>query len=128
MFDGAQPEATSGRFLLLHRLRLDPIKHCDRCFFMVSSSSQAFFLDEIEESYNTNPPLIFYLNKSGFRSMCCLFSLFFFFGWATWGCDRVGHCPVDTGSLGPAGSPARANFWGQCLQELHLQLTTPHKQ
>ena len=59
---------------------------CDRCFFIVSSSFPGFFLNIMEESYNMNPPLIFYPNKSGFRSMCCLFSLFFFWlghkGWA----------------------------------------------
>jgi hypothetical protein len=40
--------------------------------------SQAFFLDTIEEAYNINSPLIFYQKKSGFRSMCCLFTQILF--------------------------------------------------
>ena len=62
--------------------KLDPIKHYDWIAIVASSwfpfPSRAFLLDIIEESYNMNPPLIFYPNKFGFRSMCCLFSLIFF--------------------------------------------------
>ena len=98
MFDRVKPEAMKQEKPPARRLRLHPIKHYDWIAIVASSwfplPSQAFFLDIIEESYNMNPPLIIYPNKSGFRSMCCLFSLIFF-GWATRGWIRVAGCAVS---------------------------------
>jgi hypothetical protein len=60
-------------------------------FFMVSSSFSAFFLDIIEEDYNTDTPLAFHPLKSAFAACSCDF-IFFLVGPA----GSVGHCPVDT--------------------------------
>ena len=68
--------------------------HC----FVVSSSFPCFFLDTIEEAYNMNTPLIFYPNKSGFRS---LFSLFYFF-WL----GLVEILALTEGTVSPIINPA----------------------
>jgi hypothetical protein len=48
-------------------------------FFMVSSSFSAFFLDIIEEDYNTDTPLAFHPLKSAFAACSCDF-IFFWLG------------------------------------------------
>jgi hypothetical protein len=48
-------------------------------FFMVSFSFSAFFLDIIEEDYNTDTPLAFHPLKSAFAACSCDF-IFFWLG------------------------------------------------
>jgi hypothetical protein len=66
-------------------------------FFMVSSSFSAFFLDIIEEDYNTDTPLAFHPLKSAFAACSCDF-IFFWLGlqvvWAIAPWIRVLHSEI----------------------------------
>src|SRR6266404_80126 len=58
--------------LPLRRLRLQPIKHCNRCFFRVFPAFSVLFMDTIERTYNIDPSLATHRKKSPIRSMCRL--------------------------------------------------------